>query len=116
MELDAAKLEYISSSGLRVLLHVRKTHPDMRITAAALDERVRRLMGFGLRGVEAFYSGFSAELRGDALSLADRYGLYVTAGSDHHGTNKSVRLGDTGLGEADPWPEGLQRFLKDAGV
>ncbi|MBR3290410.1 MAG: STAS domain-containing protein [Clostridia bacterium] len=29
--LDAAALEYISSAGLRVLLHVRKTHPDLRI-------------------------------------------------------------------------------------
>ncbi len=35
VELDAAKLEYISSSGLRVLLHVRKTHPDMRITGVS---------------------------------------------------------------------------------
>lgn len=30
--LDAAHLEYISSAGLRVLLRIRKTHPDMRIT------------------------------------------------------------------------------------
>ena len=30
--LDAEKLEYISSAGLRVLLRVRKSHPDMRIT------------------------------------------------------------------------------------
>ncbi len=29
--LDAAALDYISSAGLRVLLRVRKTHPDMRI-------------------------------------------------------------------------------------
>ena len=29
--LDAAALEYISSAGLRVLLRIRKTHPDMRI-------------------------------------------------------------------------------------
>ena len=32
LELDAAGLEYISSAGLRVLLRVRKSHPDMRIT------------------------------------------------------------------------------------
>jgi uncharacterized protein (TIGR02172 family) len=29
--LDAEHLEYISSAGLRVLLRIRKTHPDMRI-------------------------------------------------------------------------------------
>ncbi len=32
VEIDASGLEYISSAGLRVLLRVRKTHPDMRIT------------------------------------------------------------------------------------
>ena len=29
--LDAASLDYISSAGLRVLLRIRKTHPDLRI-------------------------------------------------------------------------------------
>ena len=32
LELDAGKLQYISSAGLRVLLRIRKAHPDMRIT------------------------------------------------------------------------------------
>ena len=32
VDMDAAGLEYISSAGLRVLLRVRKSHPDMRIT------------------------------------------------------------------------------------
>lgn len=32
VELDAAGLDYISSAGLRVLLRIRKAHPDMRIT------------------------------------------------------------------------------------
>lgn len=30
--IDAADLDYISSAGLRVLLRIRKTHPDMRVT------------------------------------------------------------------------------------
>ena len=37
VELDASGLEYISSAGLRVLLRIRKTHPDMRITGVNSD-------------------------------------------------------------------------------
>ena len=34
---DAGKLEYISSAGLRVLLRIRKSHPDMRITGVSSE-------------------------------------------------------------------------------
>ncbi|MBO4406315.1 MAG: anti-sigma factor antagonist [Clostridia bacterium] len=34
---DASGLEYISSAGLRVLLRIRKTHPDMRVTGVNPD-------------------------------------------------------------------------------
>ena len=37
VELDAGGLEYISSAGLRVLLHIRKTHPNMRITGVSSE-------------------------------------------------------------------------------
>ena len=33
--LDAAGLEYISSAGLRALLHIRQSHPDMKITGVS---------------------------------------------------------------------------------
>ncbi|MBR6424522.1 MAG: hypothetical protein IKS29_01035, partial [Oscillospiraceae bacterium] len=77
------------------------------------EERLRRLMGFGLQGVEAYYSGFTRKLRSMMLDLAQRYDLYVTAGSDYHGANKLIPLGDTGLEDASQGPEGLQRFLRE---
>ena len=69
------------------------------IRGAEMEQRLLRLMDYGLQGMEAFYSGFSPEERQEVLDLADQYDLYVTAGSDYHGTNKKVRLGDTGLGD-----------------
>ena len=81
-----------------------------------MDERLRRLMDFGLQGVEAFYSGFTDKLRSQMLSFAERYGLYITAGSDYHGTNKLIDLGDTGLDDSGDRPEGLRRFLSDANI
>ena len=34
---DASELEYISSAGLRVLLRIRKSYPDMQITGVTPD-------------------------------------------------------------------------------
>ena len=69
-------------------------------------------MGFGIQGVEAFYSGFTPKLRKEMIGFAEKYNLYVTAGSDYHGTNKMIPLGDTDLTEPSEWPDGLIRFLK----
>ena len=52
----------------------------------------------------------------DMLAFAERFGLCVTAGSDYHGANKMVPLGDTGLDLADEMPEGLTRFLARCGI
>lgn len=101
----------LGAGGIPVLAHPCYGSGDELILGEELHDRVKRLMDFGLRGLEAFYSGFSAKLRGQVLALAERYALLITAGSDYHGTNKLVRLGDTGL-EA-PWPRGLYSFLEE---
>lgn len=101
------------SGGIPVLAHPSYGDGDQLILGEEMDERVRRLMDHGLLGLEGFYSGFTPKLRQGILSLAERYGLYVTAGSDYHGTNKLVPLGDTGLDSAEACPEGLRRFLRD---
>jgi predicted metal-dependent phosphoesterase TrpH len=101
----------LAGGGIPVLAHPLYGSGGELILGGEMERRLVRLMGYGLRGVEAYYSGFSDKLRGEALRLAEKYGLFVTAGSDYHGANKLVRIGDTGLGEASEYPEGLRRFL-----
>ena len=103
-----------ASGGIPVLAHPFYGSGDELILGDEMEARLHRLIGMGLRGAEAFYSGFSAKLRDNMLSLAQKFRLYVTAGSDYHGSNKLVTLGDTGLRDAGEMPEGLIRFLKDA--
>ena len=103
----------LGGSGIPVLAHPSYGDGDDLILGADMEQRLRRLMEFGLQGIEAFYSGFTPRLRLEQLSLAERYGLYVTAGSDYHGKNKLISLGDTGLQSAEEWPEGLKHFLND---
>ena len=105
----------LKSGGVPVLAHPTYGSGDQLILGDEMEERVRRLIGFGLRGLEAFYSGFTPKITGGLLKLADKYDLYVTAGSDYHGTNKLVVPGETGLEETDSIPDKLKSFLKAVG-
>ncbi len=103
----------LGAGGVPVLAHPCYGDGDQLILEDALERRVMRLMRFGLRGLEGCYSGFTPELRDQVLGLAGKYNLYATAGSDYHGKNKLVRLGDTGLDPERPVPEPLERFLRE---
>lgn len=103
----------LRAGGIPVLAHPAFGSGEELIRGEDIDRRLRKLMGFGLQGLEAFYSGFDEDLRREMLDFAARYGLYVTAGSDYHGKNKSISLGSTGLETCAELPEGLLRFLKD---
>ena len=103
----------IAGGGVPVLAHPSYGDGDQLLMGEEMEQRIRRLMGFGLRGLEAFYSGFTPQLRDEILGYADRYDLYVTAGSDYHGRNKMIVLGDTGLDETETRTARLESFLKD---
>ena len=103
----------LEGGGIPVLAHPFYGSGDELILGDEMDERLRKLLGYGLQGVEVFYSGFTTKLRNEMLGLAERYDLYVTAGSDYHGGNKLVILGDTGLTDPADMPAGMQRFLND---
>ena len=111
---EEAIRDVLDAGGVPVLAHPCYGDGDQLILGQELEDRVRRLMRFGLRGLEGYYSGFSDKLREQVLALADRYGLYVTAGSDYHGKNKLIRIGETGFEAGAPVPEGWTRFFRDA--
>ncbi len=102
----------LKAGGIPILAHPSYGSGDQIIVGEEMDERLRYLMEFGLKGVEAYYSGFSGKLTKQMLDFAEKYDLYVTAGSDYHGRNKLVVLGDNGLDKASDGPVGLKRFLE----
>ena len=106
----------LAGGGVPVLAHPFYGSGDETIVGDDMEKRLVRLMKFGLCGIEAFYSGFSSKLRREALALAKKYDLFVTAGSDYHGTNKLVILGDTGLDDAKKLPAGMVKFLGRFGI
>jgi hypothetical protein len=102
----------LKSGGIPVLAHPAFGSGDELIVGEEMEQRLKRLIGYGLQGVEAFYSGFPPKLKSEMLKYAARYELYVTAGSDYHGKNKLIPLGDTGMEKNTPVPEGMLRFME----
>lgn len=87
----------LESGGIPILAHPAYGDGDQMILGDEMEERLKHLMDFGIAGMECYYSGFTPRIMSFLLELADRNHLYVTAGSDYHGTNKMVHLKDTNL-------------------
>lgn len=102
----------IGGGGKAVLAHPFFGSGDELILGEDMEKRILKLKEYGLCGIEAFYSGFTVKLTSEALLLAEKYDLYVTAGSDYHGENKLIKLGDNGLDAQKEIPERLRRFIE----
>jgi predicted metal-dependent phosphoesterase TrpH len=78
------------AGGIPVLAHpifLRKSFDE-------LDKLLSMLKGFGLAGIEAYYSENKSDDTGNILRLAIKHELLVTGGSDFHGTLKQgLQLG-----------------------
>ena len=96
------------ADGIPVLAHGILEDGDGLLSEEELSARVARLKDFGLMGLECYYSSFTPEQTALMLSMADRYNLLVTAGSDYHGKNKTVALGESG----NPDPARMERFYR----
>jgi predicted metal-dependent phosphoesterase TrpH len=59
-----------------------------------LKQGLRELIGYGLQGLEVYYSTHTAEQTGLFLKFAEQFDLAVSGGSDFHGDTKpEVKLG-----------------------
>ena len=67
----------LKANGLPVLAHPFTVNDPEAIMA--------ELKAAGLVGIEAYYNGYTADEINRLVSLANRYGLIATGGSDYHG-------------------------------
>lgn len=82
-----------AAGGIPVYAHSIGGEREKRLTPDEVEVRISELVGVGLMGLECYYSRYSDRDEQLLLSLAGRYGLLVSAGSDYHGKNKTVELG-----------------------
>jgi hypothetical protein len=90
----------LRANGLPVLAHP--------LTINDPEAMVIELKASGLVGIEAYYAGCTAEEINRLVSLADRYGLIVTGGSDYHGLDDNT---ETMIGDADVPIESAEQLI-----
>jgi predicted metal-dependent phosphoesterase TrpH len=71
-----------------------------------LVELTRKLVDYGIDGMEVYYSSYDESMISNLKELANRFNLFCTAGSDYHGNNKTVPLG-VNIGK-----DNINKFLK----
>ena len=92
--IDVARLAR-ASGGVAVLAHPY----SLGLEPAELAQTVGELAEHGFAGIEAIYGRYSPRQRQDLVTLADRFDLVATGGSDHHGTIKPDLTVGTGTGD-----------------
>ena len=102
-----------ASGGIPVLAHPIYGDGSQLLDDTELTRRISVLMRYGLRGLECYYSGFTPKEQKQMLSYADRFDLLVSAGSDYHGKNKMIFLGDTNLENTNDADIHLHRLIDE---
>ncbi len=115
------KLAYIPSNRITPLKAVQLidsiggesviAHPMQLYHAKRLELLIEGLLPHGLGGLEVYYATHSAKDIEILTALCKKYNLFMTGGSDFHGSSKSGHLNMIG-GTACIMPEELQPFVK----
>lgn len=96
------------AKGIPVLAHPLLYH----LTLEELEEMIEELKEWGLQGIEVFYSMNQEGDESLVASLAKKWGLVMTGGSDFHGSTKPhIDLG-VGRGDLCVWESLLEPLKK----
>ncbi|MBE6951390.1 MAG: PHP domain-containing protein [Ruminococcaceae bacterium] len=88
IEAETAVRAIAAAGGLPVWAHPLGGEGEKRLSKEKFAAQLETLLGFGIRGLECWYSRYSMEDVHFLLEQAKKHGLIVTGGSDYHGANK----------------------------
>lgn len=83
------------AGGVAVLAHpifLEQSSKDIEVI-------LKELISYGLDGIEAYYTDHSPQVRERYITLAHKYRLLITGGSDYHGGNKPDIMIGRGYGD-----------------
>ena len=73
-----------AAGGIAVMAHPYQT----KLEGRDLEHLVKKLVSYGLDGIEVFYSQHTPLMIREYMGFASQYNLIATGGSDFHGANK----------------------------
>lgn len=98
IRLDAKKVidTIKNSGGVSVWAHPLGGEGEKISSQAKFEKNLAELKSFGLDGLECYYSRYNAEQRKILLEAAEKNNLLISGGSDYHGKNKNISIGELG--------------------
>ena len=82
-----------SAGGISSWAHPLGGEGERHISPEEFNAQLKVLMSYGLQSLECYYSRYSEEEIHFLLEEAERHGLLVSGGSDYHGKNKTIVMG-----------------------
>ncbi len=83
----------LSSGGIPVWAHPLGGESEQELPESTFRVVLDELIACGVKGLECWYSKYKSQQCEWLTRQAQRRGLYISGGSDYHGTNKTVPLG-----------------------
>ncbi|MCR5308321.1 MAG: PHP domain-containing protein [bacterium] len=83
-----------NEKGILILAHPLGGIGEVRIDRDKFVDRLNRFINHGLKGLECIYSLYDKEEQDYLLNLAKENNLIISGGSDYHGKNKKVSIGE----------------------
>ncbi len=96
-----------NSSAISVLAHPLGGIGEKRVERCVFEERLKAFVSFGLKGLECYYSLYTKEEQQYLVKIANTYSLLISGGSDYHGKNKDVNIGEMLNGGDAPTVENI---------
>ncbi len=84
----------LESGGIPVWAHPYGGTGEREITRDEFEQQLGILLEAGLMGLECYYSKYNMDKVDSLVDTAIRNNLLISGGSDYHGANKTVALGE----------------------
>ena len=82
-----------ASGGISVWAHPIGGEGEEHISKEELLLKLKTMIDLGIEGLECYYSRYNFEEISFIKKLAEENNLFITGGSDYHGSNKDIPLG-----------------------